>query len=42
LLRCGVVEKKKLKFLIFQDRFDILLEMSPSDIDEQGYIGLYG
>ncbi len=31
----GDVEKKTLKFLIFQDRFNILLEMRLSGIAEQ-------
>jgi len=31
-----------LKILIFQDRFDILLEMRLSGVAEQGYTVLYG
>jgi len=31
-----------LKILIFQDRFDILLEIRLSGAAEQGYAGLYG
>ncbi len=41
-LGCCDGEKKTLKYLIFQDRFDILLEMRFSGIAEQGYKMLYG
>jgi len=40
--RCGDAEKETLKYLIFQDRFDILLEMKFSGVAEQGYTMLYG
>jgi hypothetical protein len=32
---CGAFEKKTLNFLIFQDRFDILLEMKLSGVAER-------
>ena len=39
---CGDAEKETLKYLIFQDRFDILLEKRLSGIAEQEYTGPYG
>ena len=35
--RCSDVQEKTLKFLIFQDRFDILLKMEFSGVAEQQY-----
>jgi len=44
LVRCKLLglgaagfEKETLKYLIFQDRFDMLLEMKFSSVAEQGY-----
>jgi hypothetical protein len=37
-----VLRIKTLKFLIFQYRFDILLEIRLSGVAEQEYAGLYG
>ena len=39
---CGDAEKETLKYLIFQDRFDILLEKRLSCVAEQDYTRLYG
>ena len=41
-LRRDDVEKKTLNFLIFQYRFDILLEIRFNGVAEQEYTGLYG
>ena len=41
-LRCGDAEKETLKYLIFQDRFDMLLKMRLSSVTEQEYTMLYG
>jgi len=40
--RWSIFGKKTLKFSIFQDRFDILLEMRLSGVAEQDYTVLYG